>query len=282
MSTYEEDFKGGLFHFQDGEPSTILPRAGDVVMYTADNRNVHSVDVVTEGERVTLTLWFSRDAAHDEDEKLISFLCQGSLDNLDSNFSFPLPTSASHSMYWFPPDEAAKFQSGFDIRCARLDILGLDVYSSEETYSAAINSPKQLLKSLMEPLQLAWGDELFEMKFVNILHALQAVQFFLWKYSKLKPIESEDVSAKLKLLSVEEKGKVNCLRQVVLKDHLRIETFIKNLDSGKPQCFFNWARFSAAVMEWEVYTKKSYQELHMSFPQWRKYGSIFRVPELSD
>lgn len=80
LSSYGEDFKGGLFHFQDGEPSTILPMAGvstlfifflqqwgmqmldevmgmilmffilnspqDVVMYTADDRNVHSVDVV--------------------------------------------------------------------------------------------------------------------------------------------------------------------------------------------------------------------------------------------
>lgn len=80
LSSYGEDFKGGLFHFQDGEPLTILPMAGvstlfifflqqwgmqmldevmgmilmffilnspqDVVMYTADDRNVHSVDVV--------------------------------------------------------------------------------------------------------------------------------------------------------------------------------------------------------------------------------------------
>lgn len=135
---------------------------------------------ITEGERVTLTLWFSRNAAHDEDQKLISFLSEGSLDNLDSNFSSLLPAPASHSMYWFPPDEASKFQSGFDIRCARLSILGLDLYSSEETYGAAVNSPKQLLKSLREPLQLAWGDELFEMKFVNILHALQVLFYFLY------------------------------------------------------------------------------------------------------
>lgn len=94
-------------------------------------------------------------------------------------------------------------------------------------------------------------------------------------------MESEEVSTKLKFLSVEEKGKVNYLKQVVIKDHLRIQTFIESLDSGKQQCNFDWGRFSAAVMEWEMYTKKSYQELLMSFPQWRKYGSMFSVPELS-
>lgn len=131
-------------------------------------------------------MWFSRDAAHDEDQKLISFLSQGSLDNLDSNFSSLLPAPASHSMYWFPPDEASKFQSGFDIRCARLSILGLYLYSSEETYGAAVNSP----------LQLSWGDELFEMKFVNILHALQVLFSFASPISFLElNITSKSISS---------------------------------------------------------------------------------------
>ncbi|XP_021293551.1 uncharacterized protein LOC110423608 isoform X4 [Herrania umbratica] len=44
LNSYQKDFKGGLFHFQDGEPKTIAPLARDAVMYTADSRNTHSVD----------------------------------------------------------------------------------------------------------------------------------------------------------------------------------------------------------------------------------------------
>lgn len=28
LNTYGKDFEGGLFHFQDGEPKTIVPSAG--------------------------------------------------------------------------------------------------------------------------------------------------------------------------------------------------------------------------------------------------------------
>ncbi|KAL3650650.1 hypothetical protein CASFOL_007053 [Castilleja foliolosa] len=71
LNSYEVDFSGGLFHFQSGEPSTIVPMAGDVIIYTADDRNIHSVSEIHKGERATLTLWFSRDASHDEDAKLL-------------------------------------------------------------------------------------------------------------------------------------------------------------------------------------------------------------------
>lgn len=129
---------------------------------------------ITEGERITLTLWFSRDSSHDEDAKLISFLSQGSLDNLDPKVGSHLPMPASNSMYWFPPDEASVFKSGFDIRCAKLHVLGLDLYSSsEQICQSSVNSGNKLLESLMEPLQLARGDQLFEMKFINVLHVFQ-------------------------------------------------------------------------------------------------------------
>ena len=44
LNNHGKDFKGGLLKFQDGEPSTVIPVAGDAVIYTADNRNVHCVD----------------------------------------------------------------------------------------------------------------------------------------------------------------------------------------------------------------------------------------------
>jgi len=54
-------YKGGILQFQDGDPSSIVSVACDVVIYTADNRNVHCVTEVTKGGRLTLTLWFTRD-----------------------------------------------------------------------------------------------------------------------------------------------------------------------------------------------------------------------------
>ncbi|CAL1408479.1 unnamed protein product [Linum trigynum] len=56
LNTYGQDFKGGLFHFRDGHPNTLVPAAGAVSIYTADDRNVHSVDEIIEGERLTLTM----------------------------------------------------------------------------------------------------------------------------------------------------------------------------------------------------------------------------------
>eukprot|EP01018_Ginkgo_biloba_P005108 Gb_04248 [translate_table: standard] len=47
---------------------------GDAILYTADDRNVHCVDEITDGERCTLTMWFTRDSSHNEDVKLINQL----------------------------------------------------------------------------------------------------------------------------------------------------------------------------------------------------------------
>ncbi|XLS75413.1 hypothetical protein HN51_032278 [Arachis hypogaea] len=46
LNNYGKDFNGGLFPFQDGQPMSIMPMAGDVLMYTADQRNIHSVGEV--------------------------------------------------------------------------------------------------------------------------------------------------------------------------------------------------------------------------------------------
>ncbi|KAG6650667.1 hypothetical protein I3843_06G054000 [Carya illinoinensis] len=166
LNSFGKDFKGGLFHFQDGEPRTIEPLAGDVVMYTADGHNIHSVDEITGGERLTLTLWFSRDASHDEDAKLVSLLSQRLLHN---NVPGPcLPLLASSNMYWFSLDQSSHRQLGFDICWARLHVLGFDVYSYQDT-----SCDSDLSELLTMPLQLARGVELFNVEFVNILHALQ-------------------------------------------------------------------------------------------------------------
>nr|XP_027098591.1 uncharacterized protein LOC113717943 [Coffea arabica] len=273
LNSYNEDFRGGLFHFQDGEPSTIEPMAGDAVMYTADNRNIHSVDEIIEGERITLTLWFSRDASHDEDAKLISFLSQNSLNSY-------LPQPASNNMYWFPPDEALKFQSGFDIRCARLHMLGLDLYSPcEKICPSAVNSSYNLLELLMGPLQIVRGVELFDREFVNVMHVLQVAQLYSWKWSTLKATEVKEVSADIKPISQAQREDINCLKSVVLQDLQQAETFNKDLNCGKKvQYLFDWGSFSAAVVEWEAYSCNLHKEMVTNFPLWRKHGSIFSCP----
>ncbi|KAJ0266081.1 hypothetical protein HA466_0001370 [Hirschfeldia incana] len=137
LNSYGKVFKGGLFRFQSGEPATVAPSvcvlsqfdqslntefwcvfAQDVIMYTADDRNIHSVDEV-DGERLTLAMWFTRDSSHDEDSKLVSRLSQCA-----SSHEFPLPLPASSNMYWFSPHQRA---NGFDICVASLRLLGFDV-----------------------------------------------------------------------------------------------------------------------------------------------------------
>ncbi|KAL8490407.1 hypothetical protein ACS0TY_026056 [Phlomoides rotata] len=174
LNSYEVDFHGGLFHFQDGEPSTIAPIAGDVIIYTADNRNIHSVSEITEGERITLAMWFSRDASHDEDAKLLKSLSDCALSNHIDSITSCFPILASTNMYWFPPEEASRFQSGFNICFARLHVLGFDIYiPNKECHLSARDSSYNSLKLLEEPLYLACGDKLLAWEFANILHALQ-------------------------------------------------------------------------------------------------------------
>ncbi|KAL4338708.1 hypothetical protein AHAS_Ahas12G0237200 [Arachis hypogaea] len=54
LNNYGKDFNGGLFRFRDGQPMSIMPMAGDVLMYTADQRNIHSVDEKKEKEKIKL------------------------------------------------------------------------------------------------------------------------------------------------------------------------------------------------------------------------------------
>ncbi|KAK9144362.1 hypothetical protein Sjap_004265 [Stephania japonica] len=160
LNNQGKDFNGGGLHFQSGKPSTVLPVAGDVVIYTADSRNIHCVDEVgdeiclctpvrleiTAGERLALNLWFSRDASHDEDRKLIALLGQCIGHDIDVNPSPFLPLPASCNMYWFSTEEAPGQQSD-----------------------------RHLLELLARPLRLARGGEIYEKEFNNSLHALQSL-----------------------------------------------------------------------------------------------------------
>ncbi|KAG6400420.1 hypothetical protein SASPL_137251 [Salvia splendens] len=296
LNSYEVDFLGGLFHFQDGEPSTIAPMAGDVVIYTADERNIHSVSEISEGERITLALWFSRDASHDEDANLLKSLSNFSPSSPVGSIASCFPVLASTNMYWFPPEEASRFQRGFNICSARLCTLGFDVCFSDESDkecqfttrdSCSIN-----LKVLEEPLYLTCGDALLTREFVNILHALQVslpvlscsrlhklrnviavVQFYYWKASEFDTDESTDTV--YVPLSELQQQKITRLRAVLVKDLQLAETLIGRIDSQKPLEERFRSRFSDVVCKWEAYTSKLHNELVMSLPYWVANHFIF-------
>lgn len=133
---------------------------------------------ITDGERLTLTLWFSRDKSHDEDVKLISFLTNRSYNISDTSSNRYLPLPASQNMYWFPPEQSSTYQSGFDIRCARLHVLGYELYSTKASFLADVHSSQDFSDILLEQLHVARGNGLFEKEFVNILHLLQVPSHF--------------------------------------------------------------------------------------------------------
>ncbi|XP_002527551.2 uncharacterized protein LOC8272312 [Ricinus communis] len=274
LNSYAKDFKGGLFHFQEGEPRTVVPMAGNVAIYTADSCNVHSVDEIIEGERLTLTLWFSRDSTHDEDAKLISLLSEKMLYVANNMPVLKLPILASSNMYWFSLEPASDQQSGFDICCARIHVLGLDFYSSQG--KSMFSDFSELL---MKSLQLAWDNELFEQEFVNILHLLQVVQFYCWKALELLNSDLEVKTGKVIQLSQSQKENMSAMKSIILEDHQLAEMVFSCANCNKDwRRSFNWAKFSAAVTAWEEYRLKLHKELVMSLPYWRIQGFIYSVP----
>ncbi|KAM3327728.1 putative protein isoform X1 [Capsicum galapagoense] len=278
LNSYDADFKGGIFHFKDGEPADVVPMAGDVIMYTADDRNIHSVDEITEGERITLTLWFSRDASHDEDCKLISSLSPALLDVAGSKLHSYIPVPGSINMYWFPPDEASSFLSGLDIRCGRLHVLGFDIYTFQETsHRSASDSSHNLLELLSRPLLLVRDSKLFESLFLNIMHALQIVQFYIWKFSDLKTKVEEMTPDATPITSQTQTTDIDRLKSVFLKDLQLAEQFFGHSKPIK-DAEFDSVAFSAAVLEWECYVSKLHKELVLHLPHWKTNQSIFCVP----
>lgn len=270
LNSYGRDFKGGLFHFKDGEPTTIEPMAGDVVIYTADSTNIHSVDEITDGERLTLTLWFSRDASHDEDGKLVALLSQSL-----SHYNVPgpcLPLPASSNMYWFSPDQTSYHQLGFDICWARLHVVGFDVY-----YYQDMSCDSDCSELLMKPLRLARGNELLDQEFVNILHALQVVQFYFWTASTLQTSKIQIDTGKVVELSQSQRDKINRLKPIFSKDDQLAETVLSCMMRESRHHILDWAKFTSAVSLWRDYALKLHEELVRSLPFWRTHQSIFEV-----
>lgn len=270
MNNHGEDYKGGILQFQDGDPSSIVPVAGDVVIYTADNRNVHCVTEVTEGERLTLTLWFTRDQAFDEDPKLLSFLSQTSLSCGPTEQKSYIPMPASDNMYWFSYD-----QSGFDIRYARVHVLGLSFHSSSGEYNTSVlpaeDDPIELLG---KQLRLRRGDEVFEKIFSNSLHALQVVQFYYWKAPKLaaRTEQSAIGSRTVRYPTIHHSRGTELPLPC---NHTLAETIFGSFNAS--EFTFEWNDFALAVALWENYSEELKKQLLTSLPYWLSNGTIFVV-----
>uniref|UniRef100_A0A1D1Y3L1 Prolyl 3-hydroxylase 1 n=1 Tax=Anthurium amnicola TaxID=1678845 RepID=A0A1D1Y3L1_9ARAE len=276
LNNYGKDFRGGVFHFKDGEPASIIPQAGDAVIYTADGQNIHSVDEVTAGERLTLTLWFTRDSTHDEDAKLISILYERLLKNQVASPDLCLPFPASDKMYWFTHQ-----QSCFDIRWARLHILGYNLYSSvsaDKIHDSSSDTLDDPFEQLIRPLRLGRGEKIYNLEFSNCLHALQVVQFYNWKSSELQlgrgEITVDDRSIVPSLV-----GRTRGSELVIPCDRQAAEAvfgYISHDDSPLP---FHWDDFALAVSIWEDYIQTKHDILMASIAHWQTHQIIFPVSD---
>ncbi|TKY59777.1 Prolyl 3-hydroxylase 1 [Spatholobus suberectus] len=270
LNTYGKDFGGGLFHFQDGEPNSIVPTAGDVVMYTADDRNIHSVDEITEGERLTLALWFSRDGSHDEDMKLISLLSQHLLHKNMADSYLPLP--ASSNMYWFSQDHASDYPFSFNICWARLHVLGYHIYISQDS-----SCESDVSELMVKPVRLVRGNELLDQEFVNIMHALQIVHFYCWKGSALQT-KFSNIDFKVVKVTDVQRAKISGLNSVLLNDDDFASRVFCSMPSKEIGCIcFDWSGIVAAVAAWEDYALKLSKQIHLLLPYWRIDGAIYNV-----
>ncbi|CAD6210362.1 unnamed protein product [Miscanthus lutarioriparius] len=269
LNNHGEEYNGGILQFQDGDPSSIVPVAGDVVIYTADNRNVHCVNEVTEGERLTLTLWFTRDRAYDEDPKLLNFLSQTSLSCEPTEQNSYIPVPASDNMYWFSYD-----QSGFDIRCARVHVRGFSFHSSSgECNISVLPAEDDPIELLGKELRLGWGDDVFEKIFSNSLHALQVVQFYYWKKHELATRREQSVVGS---------GAVCCpiihhskgTELPLPCNHALAQTIFGSYNTEE---IFQWNDFALAVAMWEKYSEELKKQLLTFLPYWLSNETIYAV-----
>lgn len=119
---------------------------------------------VISGERLTLTLWFSRDSSYDEDSKLIARLDDILMEHQSQMCLIPSP--ASSNMY-----QCSHLESVLDIRFMRLNALGYNLCSFDHKVSHS--SSDSLDDPMEKPIQICRGNQIYKEKFANSMHALQ-------------------------------------------------------------------------------------------------------------
>lgn len=114
---------------------------------------------------------------------------------------------------------------------------------------------------------------------VHILFAEQVVQFYSWKASALQTPKFQIDNVKVGELSQFQRGEIDCLKSVLLKDHHQAEMVLSCMTGIESrQYFFNWEGFASAVSLWEEYASELRGELLRSLPYWMNHQSIFEVP----
>ncbi|XP_024312703.1 prolyl 3-hydroxylase 1 isoform X3 [Brachypodium distachyon] len=251
LNNHGKDYKGGILRFQDGEPSCVVPVAGvssthtDVVIYTADSRNVHCVDEVTEGERLTVTLWFTRDSAYDEDPKLLAFLSQTSLsyEPAFQNSYIPLPASDN---------------------------------IDQDSNSRSVPASEDPIELLGKPLRVGRRYDVFEKIFANSLHALQVVQFYYWKAPELAARRKQTAGGSETVCNHTIQIQQSRGMKLPLPcDHGLAQTIFGSYDNM--EFAFEWSDFVLAVAMWESYSEELKRKLSTFLPFWLSNETIFVV-----
>jgi len=72
LLNHPHEYEGGTFRFHEPKREDIKPGKGQLIVFDASEKNVHSVDTVPTGHRYTLLVWLSE--SHGEHRKKRYFL----------------------------------------------------------------------------------------------------------------------------------------------------------------------------------------------------------------
>lgn len=213
-----------------------------------------------------------RDSAYDEDPKLLRFLSQSSwgYEPADQNSYIPLP--ASDNMYWFSYD-----QSGFDIRCARVHILGFSFRASSdgESNSTSVVPAEDPIELLGKPLRLGRGDDVFMKIFANSLHALQVVQFYYWKASELASRRKQTTVRSETVCYPNIQVQQSSGTELPLPcNHGLAQTIFGSYNNAEPEFALEWNDFVLTVGMWENYSEELKRKLSTFLPYWLSSETI--------
>ncbi|XP_011298276.1 prolyl 3-hydroxylase 2 [Fopius arisanus] len=94
-----DDFEGGEFVFSSDPKaktieSSVKPKCGRMVAFSADGTNLHGVRGIKKGKRCALALWFTLDERYIESERRLAYVILNRVDlkgpvNVHRNFSIP-------------------------------------------------------------------------------------------------------------------------------------------------------------------------------------------------
>ena len=103
------------------------------------------------------------------------------------------------------------------------------------------------------------------------------MHFYCWKGSALLNKVSNIDSKVVKVTDVQ-REKISGLNSVLSNDDDFASKVFYNMLSEENGCIrFDWSGILAAVAAWEDYAVNLSQQIHLQFPYWRMYESIYNV-----